>query len=78
MPSPDFRDGHEATRVLTFLGGAVVAWPLAARAQQPRMRRIGVLNVASAQIVRPNVAFRQGLIEIGDRRPQCRDRISLD
>ena len=54
---------------ITLLGGAAVAWPFAARAQQPeRMRRIGVLiNLAAddpeghARIT----AFAQGLQEAG-------------
>jgi putative ABC transport system substrate-binding protein len=49
--------------LLVALGGAVAAWPLAARAQQPeRMRRIGVLMTAGQVRL---AAFVQGLQQLG-------------
>jgi ABC-type uncharacterized transport system substrate-binding protein len=50
---------------ITLVGGAA-AWPLAARAQQPELPLIGVLNSAAAAPIVPLLAaFRRGLGEAG-------------
>ena len=52
---------------ITFLGGAVVAWPLSARGQQAgKVYRIGFLSyLGCGASLDPNGAFRRGLREIG-------------
>src|SRR2546430_15226919 len=50
---------------ITLLGGAAIAWPIAARAQQPKVPTIGALvigNISPEEFWRE---FRQGLRDLG-------------
>src|SRR5438034_3778264 len=52
--------------VVTLLGSAAVAWPLAARAQQPAMPVIGYLSPTSFATLSERLrGLRQGLKETG-------------
>src|SRR5262245_56724193 len=65
------RRGHMASYIgrrefLATLGGAVAAWPLAARAQRPAMLVVGYLNLGSPESDVPRLTgLRRGLNQTG-------------
>ena len=50
---------------ITLLGGAAAAWPLAARAQQSKVARIGALYIGIADSESFKTNLREGLRELG-------------
>jgi putative tryptophan/tyrosine transport system substrate-binding protein len=59
-------DQLKRRKFITLLGGTAVAWPLAARTQQPKIPEIGFFYLTSLELARENLAyFRRGLGETG-------------
>ena len=71
MPGTLLGNAMRRREFIALLGGVVVAWAPAARAQQPKMPTIGYLSSSSeGQVVAQSAAFRRGLSEVGFSEPR--------
>jgi putative tryptophan/tyrosine transport system substrate-binding protein len=65
MLSPELGADMRRREFITIIGGAAVAWPLAARAQQPALPVVGFLHSGSEAYSPHVIGFGQGLNESG-------------
>jgi putative ABC transport system substrate-binding protein len=65
MLSPELVADMRRREFITLLGGAAVAWPLAAHGQQSKMARIGALYIGLADAESFKQELREGLRELG-------------
>jgi putative ABC transport system substrate-binding protein len=58
--------GVKRREFIALIGGAAVAWPLAARAQQPaNVPRVGILSPAASEAAATLTAFREEIRNLG-------------
>ena len=66
MPCPEAPGADMRRRAfIALLGGTTVAWPIAARAQQSKVRRIGCLLLGNADAESFSTELRDGLRKLG-------------
>jgi putative tryptophan/tyrosine transport system substrate-binding protein len=65
MLAPELGADMRRREFISFLGGAAAAWPLAARAQQSKIARIGALYIGTADAESFKRELREGLRELG-------------
>jgi putative tryptophan/tyrosine transport system substrate-binding protein len=64
MPAPELGADMRRREFISLLGGAATAWPLAARAQQAKVARIGALYIGTADAETFKKELREGFVNL--------------